>query len=106
MFGNYLTLKRNPEAEPVTRQQIDTLKLKTISADQAKRPLGQKVSDIGRELLHYFTYRAGSMKSQCRMYGHILPHAPRPAGEQQYCGECGEFIRDPRDLRKAVSRYQ
>ncbi|MBZ0185780.1 MAG: hypothetical protein K8F91_05955 [Candidatus Obscuribacterales bacterium] len=106
MFGNYLTLKKNPEAEPVSKDQIDTLKLKTISVDRKKAPLGYKVSNLGRELLHYLTYRAGSMKTQCPMYGHVPPHAPRPAGEQQHCGECGVFIRHPRELRKAVARYQ
>lgn len=100
MIDRSVISKKHPDATPPTKEQITTLKMKVVSSEAAERPIGHRISSVFQNIMHYCTFTAGSMKSQCKMYGHRL--GPRIRGEQHFCADCGAKIKGPEDLRKAA----
>lgn len=100
MIDRSVISKRDPSARRITKDEINTLKLKVVNGDQTTRPLGHRLSEVLRSILHYCTFSSGSMKNQCKLYGHRL--APKVTGEQLHCCDCGTKIKSPSLLRTAT----
>ncbi|MBX9667642.1 MAG: hypothetical protein K2X93_08500 [Candidatus Obscuribacterales bacterium] len=106
MIDRSVISKRDPRARRITKDEINTLKLKVVNGDHTKRPFGHKLTEVLRSIVHYCTFASG-MKNQCKLYGHRS--APKVNGEQLYCSDCGSKIKSPSQLRTATplaSRYQ
>lgn len=102
MIDRSVIYKRDPKSVRITHNEITTLKLKVVSSQQAQKPIGERIGSIVRSILHYCTFKPGSMRSQCKMYGHVLPRAQRE-GTQLFCWDCGAKISSPEQLRRSTA---
>lgn len=102
MMDRSVISKRAADSEPMSNEQITTFKMKVVSSNKSA-PLSYKLRTMGRAIMSMCTF--SGKKSQCQMYGHILP---RKRGSNQdialKCGECGTKITSPDQLRAASPR--
>lgn len=100
MRAKSLLMRKDPGARRLTRDEI--VKFKSSSqADQTLKPFKYKARSAFQNLLHFFTFRAGLGKNQCRQYGHTLPRETILAKFGNNCRECGVIVSDMEQLRRA-----
>lgn len=77
--------------------------MKCVSS-KTSAPISYKLRTMGRAIMSMCTF--SKKKSQCQMYGHILPQ--KQAGFNQdialKCVDCGTAITSPDQLRTTVAK--
>ena len=104
MFDRSVISKRDPDSVPLSKQQIDTLKLKVVSSESAPVPVQHKLTGFLQSILSFFSFGVGGGKRQCKTYGHVLSTSAWTSGERPRCCECGRTIKDPSELRRSEPR--
>jgi|SRR5579883_3633667 len=91
MIDRSVICKKDPNAVPISKDQLSTLKNKVLTVEECQKPLRHTFEMVIQSVVNYCTFPKGTLRSQCKMYGHVLPRS-QPEGVQLYCGECGAKI--------------
>lgn len=102
MMDRSVISKRDPDSEPMSNEQITTFKMKCVTSTKPA-PISYKLRTMGRAIMSMCTF--SKKKSQCQMYGHILPKKHGfNVDIALKCTDCGTKITSPDQLRTPVAR--
>ncbi|MCB9469667.1 MAG: hypothetical protein H6677_15475 [Candidatus Obscuribacterales bacterium] len=100
MRAKSLLMRKSPDARRFTRDEVVGFKLRSQS-DPSLVPFEYKARSAFQNLMHFFTFRAGLGRNQCRQYGHVLPRENVMVKYSNHCRECGTPVTEMDQLRRA-----
>lgn len=86
----------------MSNQEKTTLKLKCVNSNKSA-PISYKLTTMGRAIMSMCTF--SRKKSQCQMYGHILPKNHGWNHDISLkCSDCGTRVTSPDQLRTTIAK--